>query len=330
MNATQSDSRIMTLGEIIVEIMAVERDQSFAQPGSLLGPFPSGAPAIFIDQVAKCGLPTAIIGCVGNDDFGHMTRDRLARDGVDVSGISALDDETTGTAFVTYHTDGSRDFIYHITHAACASVTADDVDSSLLDHCGLFHVMGTSLFCFDMIVAMQKAVDHVKANCGRISFDPNVRKEMLDLPEMRDALNYVLEYTDLLLPSDNELMLLTGQRSEEAAVQYSLDSGVQEIVIKRGKNGCRYYDAARRIDMPGFVVDEIDPTGAGDCFGATYVAMRHEGASVEDALRYANAAGACAVAQKGPMEGTTSRSELDAFLATRDAITLTETARSAA
>src|ERR1700727_2179335 len=47
---------IMTIGEILVEIMATERGQSFRTPGTLVGPFPSGAPAIFIDQVGQTGL----------------------------------------------------------------------------------------------------------------------------------------------------------------------------------------------------------------------------------------------------------------------------------
>ena len=75
-------ARIMTIGEILVEIMATERGQSFRAPGALVGPFPSGAPAIFIDQVARLGRSAGIIGCVGDDDFGWLNIDRLRRDGV--------------------------------------------------------------------------------------------------------------------------------------------------------------------------------------------------------------------------------------------------------
>jgi len=46
-------ARIMTIGEILVEIMATERGQSFRAPGTLVGPFPSGAPAIFIGDVGQ-------------------------------------------------------------------------------------------------------------------------------------------------------------------------------------------------------------------------------------------------------------------------------------
>ena len=62
-------------------------------------------------------------------------------------------------------------------------------------------------------------------------------------------------------------------------------------------------------------VREIDPTGAGDCFGATYLTCRRLGIHPGQALAYANAAGAHNVTRRGPMEGAASLSELDAFLA---------------
>jgi hypothetical protein len=59
---------------------------------------------------------------------------------------------------------------------------------------------------------------------------------------------------------------------------------------------------------------EVDPTGAGDCFGATYTVCRNRGMPIERALTYANAAGARAVTVKGPMEGASSFPELEAFI----------------
>ena len=74
-------------GEVLVEIVATTRGDGFREAVPLVGPFPSGAPAIFIDQVGKLGQAAAIISRVGRDDFGHVNLERLKRDGVDVSGI---------------------------------------------------------------------------------------------------------------------------------------------------------------------------------------------------------------------------------------------------
>ena len=75
---------IVTVGEILAEILTEHTNQEFTSPGILLGPYPSGAPAIAIDQAAKMGARTAIIARVGRDDLGKLNIDRLASDGVDV------------------------------------------------------------------------------------------------------------------------------------------------------------------------------------------------------------------------------------------------------
>ncbi|BAN26331.1 tagatose kinase [Caballeronia insecticola] len=308
---------IVTMGEILVEILATEIGQSFRRPGMLMGPYASGAPAIFIDQVAKCGSRCAIIGCVGDDDFGALNIERLKADGVDVSGISVIKAATTGSAFVTYRDDGDRDFIYNIANSASGHLSVGEIREPLLKECRHFHVMGSSLFSFRIIEAMKKVIESVKASGGTVSFDPNIRKEMLRIPEMREALDFILDYTDVFLPSGHEVMLLASASTEEGAVAELLARGVREIVIKRGKQGCSYYDGTNERHFPALNVTEVDPTGAGDCFGGTYIACRAQGFSLDDALKYGGAAGARAVTYRGPMEGTATLAELDAFIAER-------------
>lgn len=311
-------NKIMTMGEILVEIMATERGQSFRTQGSLVGPYASGAPAIFIDQVARLGASAGIVGCVGDDDFGWLNIERLKRDGVDTSNIQVLKQAVTGSAFVTYRKDGGRDFIFNITNSASAQLSASNITEASLIDCGHFHVMGSSLFSFRIIDAMKKAIEIVKKQGGTISFDPNIRKEMLKIPEMREALLYILEFTDIFLPSGHEVTLLANAASESDAVQEILAKGVKEIVIKRGDQGCSYFDTETRIDEKPNATVEVDPTGAGDCFGATYVTCRKMGKSGGESLRYANAAGALAVRKKGPMEGSSSFAEIEAFLANNE------------
>ncbi|MBE3138566.1 MAG: sugar kinase, partial [Actinobacteria bacterium] len=63
-------ANIWTMGEMLVEIMRPEPNMPFNENGEFLGPFPSGAPAIFADTVAKLGHSAGIIGGVGVDGFG--------------------------------------------------------------------------------------------------------------------------------------------------------------------------------------------------------------------------------------------------------------------
>ncbi len=308
-------TKITTMGEILVEIMAKDVGQSFRQPGVLLGPYASGAPAIFIDQVGKLGCAAGMIGCVGEDDFGHLNTERLQADGVDVSHIAFLPDATTGSAFVTYRADGNRDFVFNIVNSASARLGVEHATPQALADCTHFHVMGSSLFSDGIVAAMKKAVEQVKRQGGTVSFDPNIRKEILRSSAMREALGYFLRHTDIFLPSGNEVTLLVDADTEEAAIPALLALGVQEIVIKRGAGGASYIDKDQRLDVAALAVTEVDPTGAGDCFGGAFVACRKLGLAPAQALQFANAAGALAVTRQGPMEGASTFEQLRAALA---------------
>ncbi len=305
----------MTLGEILVEIMADEPGTGFLEPLRLTGPYPSGAPAIFIDQVARLGHPAALIGAVGDDDFGRMTIDRLRRDGVDVSAVVVDRDHPTGTAFVRYRPDGSRDFVFNVRRSASGQTRPGPAANLVLDRASHLHVMGSSLFSPALAEAMTEAVDRVKRRGGTISFDPNIRKEMLAAAGVDRSLRSMLERCDLFLPSGEELTLLTDATDPDEAIAAILGLGVGAIVVKHGARGATYHDRSGSLSTAPFPSTEIDPTGAGDCFGATFVACRSLGHAPDHALRYAAASGALAVRARGPMEGTSGFAALDALIA---------------
>jgi sugar/nucleoside kinase (ribokinase family) len=255
-----------------------------------------------------------MIGCVGADDFGRVNLDRLARDGVDVSAIAVHPDLPTGSAFVRYRPDGSRDFVYNIRHSASGAIAATPAATALVDGADHLHVMGSALSSPALAEMVGTALASVRARGGTVSLDPNLRKEILDAPGMRDALERVLSQTDLFLPSGDELFLLTAATEEAAAVRELLGRGIRTVVVKKGARGAACYEAGGRWSAPAFAVEEVDPTGAGDTFGATFVTLWLRGVPPREALTLANAAGALAVGRRGPMEGTSSLSELERFL----------------
>ncbi|HWA81092.1 MAG TPA: sugar kinase [Acetobacteraceae bacterium] len=307
--------KIVTMGEILVDIMAVERGRGFREALNLRGPFPGGAPAIFVSQVARLGHPAGIIAGIGDDDFGWLTIERLKRDGVDVSAVRIDDDCVTATAFVRYREDGERDFLFNLARSAAGRVELNAPARALLAECGHFHIMGSSLFSFHLIDEVKKAVEIVKANGATVSFDPNIRKEMMDIAEMRAGIELMLQYCDIFLPSGPELLVPTAAHSEEEAIAALFSLGISMIVVKRAARGASYYDHARALDLPGYKVAEIDPTGAGDCFGATFITCLRQGMDPEACVRTANAAGALAVSRQGGMEGISSLAEMEALIA---------------
>lgn len=309
--------KIITIGEILVEIMATEPGDGFLEAIGLVGPFPSGAPAIFIDQVAKLGQPCGMIACVGADDFGRVNLDRLARDGVDTSAIVTHPDLPTGTAFVRYRPDGGRAFVFNIRHSAAGATGATPEAERLIDGADHLHVMGSSLSTPAIVALALSAADRIHARGGTVSFDPNLRPSVLATPGTRETMGEVLARTDLFLPSGPELFLFSDAATEPEAVADLLGRGIRAIVVKDGAEGARYYAGDARLAAPAFPVEEVDPTGAGDTFAGTFVSLWLRDTEPAEALRIANASGALAVTRRGPMEGTSTRAEIDAFLGAR-------------
>ena len=305
------------IGEILVEIMAKTPGNTFLEAQTWVGPFPSGAPAIFINQCGKISGNAAIIGAVGKDDFGRINLKRLAADNVDISGIAVDPDYPTGSAFIRYQKDGSRKFIFNIAQSAAARFTWTDIVSKVIARAGHLHIMGSALVMPNTWPVIEKALTILKTKCGTLSLDPNLRPELTYDRRVQARFAQLIDAADLLLPSGAELERAAGVEGESAAVQSLFQRGLKEIVLKRGAQGATCFRSGKApINALAFDVQEVDPTGAGDCFGGAYVACRRMGLPLADVLTYACAAGARNVTKYGPMEGAGTRLQLDAFIQT--------------
>ena len=312
-------AEVWTMGELLVEIMRPRRGMPLSDAGEFLGPFPSGATAIFIDTVARLGHSAAIISGVGDDDFGTCLLDRFARDGVNVDHVSVVPHKTTGVAFVTYFPDGSRRFLYHWDHTPAVMGRAPE--PSAVHSPKFFHVMGCALMPNEQFrQAVFDATKMFASRGAKVSFDPNIRFELLGGRAPQDILRPILEECSILFPGERELQLLTGESETERAVEKALAGPKMEtIVLKRGARGAAVYSRDTRVEVPAFPIEEVDPTGAGDCFDAGFICGLLEGRSLKESAEIAAAAGALDAAAFGPMEGDISPQTVRAIRERRSA-----------
>lgn len=302
---------ILTIGEILVEIMRRVRDVPFDIPAEFIGPYPSGAPAIFADAAAKLGFTSAIIGAVGEDDFGRIVLDRLRKDGVDVSRIKVLGNYLTGIAFVSYFSDGSRRFIFHLKHSASSRLSAREIDEGYVAMFRHVHIMGSSLSVNrGMRESCYKVVEAAYRNGASISLDPNLRPELIPPMKIREICKPIVERAKVILPSVEEAKTLAGTDNVDLSCRKILDMGVEIVAVKMGSLGSTIYTQNEKRHIPAFKVEEVDPTGAGDIYDAAFIAGLLRGWNLEKIGHYANAAGALAVTKFGPMEGCPTHSEV--------------------
>jgi len=307
-----TEPTIVSVGELLVEFVSHKKGCELQQLAEYSGPYPSGAPAICIDQVARLGANAHIFGALGQDSFGDALIERLSANGVTTNAILRLPDKTTGVAFVSYFDDGSRTFIFHLNNtAADAIATAKfELPAGPL----LFHISGSSLGNPQLLTAIESIAAQISKQGGQLSCDPNARVELMDNNEARTALNRIIDSSDYLFPSEADLPYLCPGKSEDEAIDDLLSRGASIVVLTKGAAGCSIFTGDKTVHIPGHTVEEVDPTGAGDCFCGTFLAMMAKGQSLETSGQYANAAGALAVTKRGPMEGNSDLDTIKAFL----------------
>lgn len=305
---------LLTVGEALVEVMRTDVGQPLHQPGPFTGPYPSGAPFIFAVQAARMGARVGAVGTVGDDAFGQCQRDQLLADGIDTRGLRTSPTGPTGVAFVAYNADGSRNFVFSL--GAGGELAPDMLDPALFDGLRCLHLMGSTLsMSSDALAVGLQALRMAQDAGARFSFDPNLRPELMPTEQARAAFAPFVAAADVLIPTEDELLLLTGESGVDGAVASLLaDKPNRVIVVTQGAAGCTVYTAGGPQVVPGFLVNEVDPTGAGDCFDAGFLVRWLAGDPPEVAARWGNACGALAVTRQGPMAGAQYRDAVQTFM----------------
>jgi len=307
---------LISLGALSVEFLRPAVDMPLDKIHPFLGPFPSSSSAITISTAARLGLSTAFIGVVGADLFGDVVYTRLLDDGVDMESVVRLKGLATRMTFVMYRSDGSRVFNFV---GDSSRVDLNDSRFKLPGSTRNLHLSGTMLAPGSPWRPLcDKVLEKVLSQGGSLSFDPNFRPENTDIASYRVNSAPYIQQCRYFLPSKEELLAYVGTQSVEQAVEAALEMGPEVVVVKCGAEGCIVADAHQGVfAIPGFAVDCIDPTGAGDSFNAAFICARERGLGLEDSGLFANAVGAFSTTRRGPMEGSPHRAELQAFLTER-------------
>ena len=315
-------AKIYAYGELLVEIMRPVENIPLNETNFFKGPYASGAPGIFISTAARLGHQCKMWAGVGKDKFGDMIVERLEKDGVDSKHI-ARSDKSTAVAFVAYDDKGEREFIFHIGNTAADDVTFD-MDTEIPD---CFHVMGCSLMASQSFQeGITEAVSFYAAKGSKVSFDPNLRPELLQGRSFRDVAGKIMDECSIFLPGVAELMLgaydkpcgMFGDMEDKDEIEnavrvlFNRYPKMEVINVKLGSDGCVIYKRnGETVLIPVYDISQkeavLDVTGAGDSFDAAFVGAYLDGKTLEEAGKLAAKAGALNVVAFGPMEGDMTR-----------------------
>ncbi len=265
--------------------------------------------AICASWLAALGATVDFWGKVGCDPYGEFVVSELERRGIGTKGIIYDPDIHTGvTVSLTYPHDRAL-FTYL---GSIAALRLGDLDLSLLAQHD--HLHSASVFLQKKLRPGLPALYQAAKEAGLTTsldsgWDPEERWE-------RDIFS-VLPFVDFFVPNEVEALHFTAASTvEEAATELNRYAGT--VVVKLGKKGALARSGGQAWQVPGFEVEVMDTTGAGDAFNAGFLyAHIVEGRPIPDALRFANACGAIAITTVGGTTAPPSAAQVDAFIKER-------------
>ncbi|KAK3119097.1 hypothetical protein QOZ80_9BG0713750 [Eleusine coracana subsp. coracana] len=241
-----------------------------------------------------------------------MLVDTLKQNYVNVEGCLFDQNARTGLAFVTsLRHNGGREFMFYRNPSADALLTEAELNLDLIRRARIFHYGSISLTSEPCRSAYRAAMRAVKAAGILCSYDPNIRPTLWPSEDAaRSGVLSVWKEADFIKVSDEEVAFLTqGDPNEERNVLSLWFHGLKLLVVTDGDRGCRYFTEHFKGGVPGFKVDTVDTTGAGDAFVGSLLfsiakddSILHDEEKLREVLKLANACGAICTTQIGPVQ----------------------------
>lgn len=323
----------LCLGELLIDFVSTANGVTLAEaPGFIKAP--GGAPANVAVAMRRQGLASAFIGKVGDDPFGHFLRSVLANEGVDVGGIILDPGAKTTLAFVSLTREGERDFAFYRDPGADSLLRSGEIDRGAVQAAIIFHFGSVSLSREPSRSATLAAAREARKAGRIVSYDPNLRPPLWpSLETARKEILGAMGFAHILKVNEEELAFLMGTDPPDptskdylaAGAEFLLGLGPELVVVTLGPGGCYFDNGNARGWFPAYPVKAVDTTGAGDTFVGVMLSRllpyfkegvmpSHLGVTcLENAVKFANAAGALTTLKKGGIPALPTINEVRAF-----------------
>lgn len=256
-----------------------------------------GSAANVAVAAAGLGVDAGLIGSIGLDDNGLLVRRELAGADVDITHLLEIEDADTTVKYLIVSHDGEVMVLGN--DGANEQITPDDVDTEYVTSADHLHLTSQRPETAAYLARVASEADLT------VSFDPGRRLAERDFSE-------ALAFSDVVFFNDREA---------EAILDSDLEHPSSElhgriVVTKHGAEGAAVHTPAASVTHPGFGIEPVDTTGAGDAFAAGFLITLLEHDDYERALEFANACGALASLEEGARTAP-SIEDVEAFLDSR-------------
>lgn len=273
---------------------------------------PGGASNVAI-VAAHLGLPVTSLGEIGDDPFGEMLLDGLQQEGIETSHIlvspgvrtpvvGVLVDETAEPAYLGYSGDPAIGTAQTLAHLPAQWQPLLENAQALFADGWIDYPGGATLIL--------EAFRFARTSNTPVFFDPGPGNPALDNDWHREA----AALATVLLATEEEAQRLSDQADPLAAAHSLLATGPALVVVKRSAAGCLLVTTETSEISPGFPVQAVDATGAGDSLDAAVIYGYLQGLALPELGQLANATGAAKVQKRGTGHNLPTKQEIIAVL----------------
>jgi len=268
--------------------------------------FPGGKGANQAVGVARLGTQTSFIGAVGKDMIGDFLVQGLMENGIDTAWVKRDGARSTGCAFIMLFPNGNN--CITVDPAANNTLTPADVERArrVIERADALSTV------LEVPLEAVEAALRLARKAGKLT--------VLDAGPPCHCPTEILKLADVVSPNETELEQLTdehvsGRVSAREAAEKLLTLGVKTVVLKLGSDGSMLVTAKGSKHFPAYKIHAVDPTAAGDAFTAALTVQLAAGETMENAIRYANCAGALAAMKLGAQPSLPTQKEVEEFVA---------------
>ena len=292
---------LLAVGELLADIIGTEIYNSILET-THFERFQGGSPANMAANMARVGMNTALVSCVGNDNLGIFLKNEVAKTGIDISHIATDKNQPTSIVIVS-RTKNTPDFIAYRT--ADRMIQSHHIPDSLLAASDIFH---TTCFALSQEPAQSAIVDAAKRanNLGcRVSLDANYAPQIwADRQQAWDVISTYCSYDGLVKLSEDDAERIYGKKVTERQVISDFHAiGADLVCFTKGGDGSviSYEKGAKQLILGVKPLEVIDATGAGDAFWAGFLTAWTQEKSVETCANAGANLAALKLVTKGPL-----------------------------
>lgn len=261
--------------------------------------------------LSRLGHSVGWISSLGDDELGRLIKEKINIEGVDTSTVKIDQKHRTGLMFKEFNGDETTVYYYR-ENSAASHYQPDMLPWEYISDAKIIHLTGiTPLLSEGGYETVKSLYEYAKKSGKIISFDPNLRPKLWGDSDPREMIRELLFSSDIALIGINEAKLLFGISEPEKIIKQISNRGVNYIALKDGARGAWCYHGGETVFIPPYPCNPVDPVGAGDGFGAGFLAGILEGKTILECGKMGGVVGAMATETTGDVDGYPTREKLN-------------------